>query len=319
MRLARSTGRRGPNVRFPSGRQLIQFLRLSRPHFLVGGFLLYGLGAAIASYLKYGVNIQLYVLGQAMITSTQLMTHYFNEYYDLKADRFNTNRTILSGGSGALGEDGLPPQAALYAGFAAVTINATLAGVLLVSGRAPLISWLLLAMGILGSYFYSVPPVRLVSTGYGEFTAALVVSGLVPAFAFSLQTGSIQSQVILSTLPLVAVTFAMLLLFELPDYPSDLKAGKSTLMVRVGWRNGMWLHDAALVLAFASLGVGYLLGLPYKVAVGPMIAFPLAVAQIWTLWRIRGGAPPRWTMLTISGLVILGLMAYLELAGYLLT
>jgi len=306
-------------VRFPSGRQLVQFLRLSRPHFLLGGFLLFGLGTAIASYLKYAIDIQLYVLGQAMITSTQLMAHYFNEYYDLKADRLNNNRTILSGGSGALGEDGLPPQTALYAGFAAITMIATLAGVLLVSGRPPLISWLLLVMGILGSYFYSVPPVRLVSSGYGEFTSALVVSGLVPAYAFSLQTGTIHPQVILSSLPLVAVTFAMLLLFDLPDYASDLKADKMTLMVRIGWRNGMRLHDAALVLAFASLGVGYLLGLPYKVAVGPMIALPLAVAQIWILWRIRGGAPPRWTMLAISELVILGLMTYLELAGYLLS
>lgn len=268
--------------------------------------------------MRFDIDVRLYLLGQVTITAAHLMNHFLNEYHDFEQDSLNTSRTLMSGGSGALGDEGLDPKVALYGSFAAMTILAISTGALLLTGRASLVSLLILLAIVLGAYFYNVPPIRLVSSGYGEFIASLIVSGLVPAFAFALQTGNLDLQILLATFPLVAANYAMMLIVELPDYATDLKVGKANVMVRLGWRHGMWLHDAALTLAFVSLGVGYVLGLPYKVAVGPMIALPLAVAQIFTLWRIRGGAPPRWTMLTISAVVILGLMAYLELAGYLL-
>jgi 1,4-dihydroxy-2-naphthoate octaprenyltransferase len=305
-------------VRFPSRREIWLFIRLTRPHFLVGSLLTFGLGASIASYLGHPISTKLYLLGQAAITAAHLMNHFLNEFHDFNEDQLNLNRTILSGGSGALGEGGFPPKVALYASFVSMTILASVVGALLLTGQVSVVSWLILIMIVLGAYFYNVPPVRLVSSGYGEFIAALIVCGLVPAFSFSLQAGSVHLQVLLATFPLVSANYAMLLTVELPDYATDLKVGKSNIMVRLGWRKGMWLHDAALLLAFLGLGMGYMLGLPYKVAVGPLIALPLAVAQVWTLWRIRSGSPPRWTILTASALVILGLMIYLELAGYLL-
>jgi 1,4-dihydroxy-2-naphthoate octaprenyltransferase len=306
-------------MHLPSRRELWLFLRLTRPHFLAGSLLSFGLGAALASYLKHPVDIGLYLLGQAAVTAAHIMNHFLNEYHDFEEDRLNDNRTPMSGGSGTLGEGGLDPKVALYSSFGAMTILATVAGVLLLSGRVSIVAWLLLFLIATGAYFYNVPPVRLAASGYGEFSAALIVSGLVPAFSYALQAGDLDLQVLLATFPLVAATFALLMIVELPDYATDLKVGKENLMVRLGWRNGMWLHDAALALAFVGLGVGYFSGLPYKVAVGPLIALPLAVAQIWTLWRIRNGAPTRWTMLTVSAVVLLGLMTYLELAGYLLS
>jgi len=314
-----SAGRLAISVPIPSRRRIWLFIRLTRPHFLAGSFLTFGLGAAIASYLSYPVSLKLYLLGQTAITSAHLMNHFLNEYHDFQEDRLNPSRTPMSGGSGALGPEGLEPKVALYGSFAAMTVLACATGGLLLTGRTSIASLLILAAIVLGAYFYNVPPIRLVSSGYGEFIAALIVSGLVPAFSFALQTGQIHTQVLLATIPLVAANFAMMLIVELPDYATDELVGKANVMVRLGWRNGMWLHDAALTLAFVSLGLGYLLGLPYKVAVGPLIALPLGVAQIFTLWRIRGGTPPRWTMLSISAVVVLGVMVYLELAGYLLS
>ncbi len=306
-------------MRLPTLREIGLFIRLSRLHFVVGSLLLYGLGAALAAYRGARIDTGLYLLGQAIVLSLQLMNHYFNEYFDVEVDRINPRRTWLSGGSGALAEGGLPPKVAMYAGFTALTIAAMLSGLLLVTGRAGLASWLFLLLIFAGAYFYNVPPVRLVGSGFGELTAALVVSGFVPALAFTLQLGTPDRLLLLSTLPLVAANFAMLLMVELPDYASNSAADKQNLMVRLGWLRGMRVHDAALALAFMILGAGYFLGLPYRVAVGPLLALPLGVAQVWTLWRIRGGAPPRWSLLTANAVVILGLMAYLELVGYLLT
>lgn len=274
----------------------------------------------MADYLGASIRLSTYLMGQAIVTSLQLMTHYLNEYYDVEGDVANPHRTWFSGGSGALGgEDGLPTRFALQAGFVAMIIGALLAGFMIATGMMSLAPIFILLLGSTGSLLYSVPPVRLVSSGYGEFTTAVVVAGLVPAFAFSLQTGDVDIRLVLTTFPLVAVTFAMLLVFELPDYGTDVAVGKQTLMVRIGWRRAMWMHDIALGLAFLEFGLAYVMGVPWRVVVGSLIALPLAAVQVYTLWRIRRGYPPKWRILTASAIGVLGLLAYLELAGFLLS
>ncbi len=303
----------------PTGKQLLLFIRLTRPHFLLGGFLLYGLGAAIANYLGRPITAGLYVLGQALVTSIQLMTHYLNEYFDAATDQANPHRTPLSGGSGALGPEGLPRKVALYAGVICLALTATLASAALVNNALPDLAWLVLLLGFVGAYAYSAPPFRLVSSGYGEIAAALVVAGLLPSFGFVLQTGEIHRLLLMSTTPLIALAFAMLLVFELPDYATDMKYAKRTLMVRLGWRTSMRAHDLAIAFALLSLVIGFINGLPPRVALGALIAAPLGLAQIWQMRRIRQGFQPRWATLTVSALALFVVTAYLELAGYLLS
>ena len=303
----------------PTSRQSLLFLKLSRPHFLLGGFLLYGLGASIASYLGRPIDLGLYALGQALVTAVQLMTHYLNEYFDSPADRDNSNRTPLSGGSGALEPDGLPRKVALYAGILSLALAATIGSAALVSGAMPALAWIILILIFLGAYFYSAPPLRLVSSGYGEIAASVIVAGLLPSFGYAVQTGETHRLLLMSTTPLMALCFAMLLVFELPDYATDVKHAKRTFMVRLGWQAAMRAHDLAVVFALLSLAVAYLNGLPPRVALGALIATPLGLAQVWQMRRIRLGFPPRWTTLTASALALFALTAYLELAGYLLS
>jgi 1,4-dihydroxy-2-naphthoate octaprenyltransferase len=293
------------------------FLRLSRPFFLLGGFLLYGLGAAIALYLGRRIDVGLYLMGQGLITSIQLMTHYLNEYYDFGADRSNPERTFFTGGSGALGEGGLPRRAALYAAVGCMVVAAGLARLLIARGGISAVAWLILMAIALAAFFYSVPPIRLLGTGFGELTTSLLVGGLLPTFAFALQAGEMHRLLLMATVPLASLHFAMLMVFELPDWPVDLRAGKRTLVVRVGWAGGMRLHNAALLLAYGSLGVAVLSGMPPRVALGALLALPLALIQAWQLHRIRAGAAPRWASLELSAVALFALTAYLELAGFL--
>jgi 1,4-dihydroxy-2-naphthoate octaprenyltransferase len=302
-----------------SWKHLVGLVRLSRPHFLLGGFLLFGLGASIANYLGHPIRISLYLIGQLLVTSIQLTTQYLNEYFDGPADAHNANRTLMSGGSGMLGENGLPRSVPLYAAVVTLTITATGCSLLLLQGSAPLLAWLLLALGFLGAFLYNAPPARLIESGYGELIASVVVAGILPAFSFALQTGELHRLLIMSTAPLIAFHFAMVLIFELPDYATDVKFEKRTLMVRLGWKNGMRMHDLAIAFAVLALILAYLNGLPQRVALGALIALPLAIAQIWQLGRIRQGYPPRWQLLTLSATGLFALTAYLEMVGYILS
>ncbi|MFQ5942013.1 MAG: prenyltransferase [Anaerolineales bacterium] len=295
------------------------FLQLSRPLFLLGGVLLYALGAVIAAYLGRPIDPSLYLIGQAIVTLLQLMGHYLNEYFDSDADRENDSRTRLTGGSGALGPEGLPRSVALYAAIISLALATTVSTAALVTRAFPPLAWPILLLGFFGSFYYSTPPLRLVTTGYGELVVALVVAGLTPAFAYALQTGELHRLLLMSNTPLIALCFAMIIVFELPDYANDVKYGKRNLMVRLGWSAAMRAHDVAIVFALLSFAIAFSLGLPSRVGLSALIVVPLAAAQMWQLNRIRQGYPPRWNILTFSALAVFAIAAYLELVGYLLT
>ena len=300
----------------PSWRQFRLFLRLSRPWFLLGAVLLYGLGLALAHYLGERIQVPLALEGLALVLALQLVVHYLNEYYDAEADAANPNRTPFNGGSGAIGKDRLARATALQAAFVSLAFVALLSTAMLVRGETPALAWAVFAMMLLGSYFYSAPPLRLVSSGYGEFIAALIVSALVPSLAYTIQTGAMHRLLFLATAPLVLFNFAMIMAFEVPDYGTDLNYGKRTLMVRLGWETGMRLHDAAIITAVVALLAGALLGLPSRVTVGLLIVLPLAAAQAWQMGRLRRGAKPNWTMLTGGAVALYVLGAYLTFAGF---
>lgn len=292
-------------------------LHLGRPHFLLGGFLLFGLGAAIATYLGKPIDWSLYLLGQLLVTSIQLMAQAMNSFFDGTREQRITFRSLFSGDRKALEPEHLPYTAAWITAIVALTISATIIAVLLVVKNVSLVTWALVLMGFLTAFFYSTPPVRLVTSGYGEILATIVVASFVPTFSFTLQTGELHRLLLMSTIPLAALLFAAFIAFEFPDYAADVNRERRTLMVRLGWENAMKLHDLALLFAIATFLGAYVIGLPDRVALGALISFPLALAQIWQLYRIKAGLPPRWPTFTISALILFAMTAYLELMGYL--
>lgn len=298
---------------------LANFIRLSQPHFLLGGILLFALGATVARYLGVPITLKHYLLGQGFVTFIQLMAHYLNEYFDGPADSTNENRTPFDAGSGALGPDGLPRSIAFYGAISSLTLAGTIAGVMLLVGDIPLLTWLFGLLGFLGAYSYSAKPFRLSESGYGELTTSLVVAGFVPSFSFSLFSGGLHRFILMTTVPLIALHFAMMLIFELADYASDLKYGKQSLMIRLGWEAGMRLHDYAVFFGVLSFTIAYLNGLPGRVALGGLIVLPLALAQIWQMSRIRRGYPPNWRVLTLGAILLFGLSAYFIGLGFILS
>src|SRR5512138_2467932 len=92
------------------------FIRLTRPLFLGGALLLYLLGAALAWSQGAAVDGVRLLVGQLLVTSIQLATHYSNEYYDYEVDAaIGAARTPFSGGSGILASGQLDRTVALQA------------------------------------------------------------------------------------------------------------------------------------------------------------------------------------------------------------
>ena len=299
-------------------KDLLHLGRVSRPLYLIGGAMLYGLGVAIASYLGKPLSIPRYFLGQGLLTFLQLTAVLLEAYHE---DRPQEPREE---DSTTAPDDLLIPgersqRLALYTAIVCIVLAGTLASVTLAHGGIPIVSWLILALCLLGALFYGAPPLNLKTSGYGEVTASLLLTMFVPALGFSLQTGTLHRLLPMTTTPLLALHFALMIALQVPAYASDMKYNRRRLMVRLGWASAMWLHDIAIALAVLSTAIAFLYGLPPRVAAGALIALPLAVAQIWQMDRLRRGFPARWRPLTVGAMGLFGLMTYLLLIGYMLS
>jgi 1,4-dihydroxy-2-naphthoate octaprenyltransferase len=286
-------------------------IRLSRPLFLLGGVLVFALGVGIARYLGTPINWGMYFLGQFWVTTLQLAGQYLNEYFDAPQDVQNTNRTPFTGGSGALGPDGLPRRTALIAAAGCLAVTASLTVLLLSQASLSPTTVLIMVLGFSGAILYSVPPVRLSTTGYGELTTSFLVANLVPAFAFLLQSGELHRLLAMATFPLTLLHLAMMLAFEFPDYATDLRLGKRTLLVRMGWQRAVVLNNILILGAYLTLGLAVVSGLPFYIALPSLITLPLGLLQIWQMRRIAEGARPNWTALTLTAIALFSIMAYL--------
>lgn len=286
-------------------------ITLSRPFFLIGGLLVYALGAGIARYLGTPIDWGLYFLGQAYVTTMQLSAHFLNEYFDSPADIENPNRTPFSGGSGAVGEGKLSRETVMWAALTTLTILASLTVVIISIGPLSPLLVTIVVLAFLGSFFYSAPPIKLAYSGYGELTTSFLVANLVPIFAFVLQFGNLHRLLAMTTFPLTALHLAMMIVFEFPDYLNDLKYDKLTLLARIGWERGMVLHNILILTAFLLLGIAATFGLPLAIVLPALFPLTLGLLQIWQMRRIAGGARPNWTTMGFTAVILFGSVVYL--------
>jgi 1,4-dihydroxy-2-naphthoate octaprenyltransferase len=254
----------------------LAFVKLSRPHFLLGGALLFALGSVAAGDIAWSD----YALGQTMVSCIQITAHFVNEYADREVDRAIDRRTMFSGGSGVLVSGDLGPEVALRAAWASSTIGLILAAVVAVG--SPLAA----GVGVIAltvSWAYSMPPIRLLATGWGELATSLVVVVAVPVIGWAVQDGPSSVGLWWAVSILLPVHMAMMLAFELPDLASDAATGKRVLGVRLGEARTGRLIAAMLVLAaaIAVIGVaanGIVAGALWAVAAALVPALILLVA-----------------------------------------
>ena len=294
-------------------RRLMAFVRLGRPQFLVGGFVLYGLGGALAVAGGAAFDSWRYAWGQLVVTATQLMTHYANDYFDLEADRANRTPTRWSGGSRILPDGALAPEVALRASRVLLVIAAGAASVM---ARRVGLGPLLLSAAMIGlAWGYSAPPLRLCARGLGELTTALVVTLLVPLFGYDLQAGALAGPIFFAAALPCALQFAMLLAIEFPDAAGDAAVGKRTLVVRLGALPAARLYAATTLAAFGALPLLARAGLPARVAAAPLLLAPIAIWQSVRVARGAYGDSARWGSVAFWAVALLIASSGVELAA----
>lgn len=285
--------------------RFIAWIKLGRFLFLGGGFVFFALGASIAHYQGQTIDWMLYFIGQLTVTTTQLMVHYSNDYFDYHADLANKTATRWSGGSRILPSGQLLPRVALYTALTLALVAVSLIILLITQYNIHSITILLLVTALVLSWGYSAPPMRLHSRGLGEIAASFVVPVLTPFVSYSLQTGNLDVIIALAIVPLALLQFNMLLTVHLPDMEGDSAVNKRTLVVILGRRHTIWLYQAILIGAYLLAPLLILAGLPVQIGLGVVLPIPLA---LWLFWRMKlghGSNPEHWERLAFWSIGLL--------------
>ena len=279
-------------------------IKSARPWSLLTALLAYAMGLGVAVYLGEPLNGAAVVLGAGCVLLLLVAAYYLHIYFSWFQPGFKLE-----------GEEKLPPVLSrnlfLNTAVACLAGGAVLSTYIYLRTQGGAALWLLLGSGLILAVFYGVPPLRLVYSGYGELVEAVLVCNLPPSLAFLLQSGDIHRFIAMLSLPVTFLYLAMLLALLLPGYASDLKYGRKTLMVRMGWQTAMNLHNVLILCAYALLAGALIMGLPFNLAIPAIATLLLAVFQIWQVYQIAQGAKPHWRWLTLIARALPVLMIYL--------
>jgi 1,4-dihydroxy-2-naphthoate octaprenyltransferase len=287
-------------------------VRYARPAMLVAGVLFYLLGAGMARYLGHPILWARFWVGLAAVILLQLTSYFLKAYYDM-VDATSPLRRMQKDeeDEDQKAASKLPQQGVLMVGTTSMTAGAVLAVLMFTMGAVNLTLFLFLGIAFLLSFFYAVPPLRLVYSGYGELVESIVMANLFPALAFILQTGELHRYLAMLTFPLLAFFLAVRLVLSLEKYAQYLKYGYKTMMVVLGWQRGMRIHNLLIPAGYLLIAMAFTLGLPWSLTWPALLTVPIGLFEIIQINQISNGAPPNWRLLNLTAVALIGMAVYL--------
>ena len=245
-----------------------RFFLATRLPFLTATFVPILLGLAAAGYdRRFSVGLALLTLMGGV--AVHLGLNVANDIFDTLsgADDANFTPTQFSGGSRVL-QYGLVSLRQMVAIAAVCYAIAILIGLVLVVMVGPGLLWLGVA-GVLISYFYTAPPLRLVHRGLGELCVALGFGPIMTLGAYFVQTGHYAVRPVILSIPVALLVMLILYANEIPDRAADGKAGKRTLVVRMPRVAVLRGYVAGVAAAYLVIIFGVVLGvLPWPALLG---------------------------------------------------
>jgi 1,4-dihydroxy-2-naphthoate octaprenyltransferase len=176
-----------------------------------------------------------------------------------------------------------------YLGIGLLAV-AAIAGLILLLSKGPMI--LLFGFcGVVLASLYSLGPLRLSAIGLGE-AAVAVAFGILPVTGSAwLQSGVINADVLLFSLPISAWVTAIILINEVPDIGADCATGKRTLPVRLDLVGTANLYIGVQGFAVAAVALLTIMGL--LPLASPLLPIGLLLLAVRAAAAIKRGVEDR--------------------------
>jgi 1,4-dihydroxy-2-naphthoate octaprenyltransferase len=206
---------------------LFNLIPLMRPHFIIAGLILYIFGVLYAVLTGAEISLPRAIFGYLVLLPAHLSVHFSNDYFDVDVDHAGSP-TLFTGGSGVLVKyPELRPLARIIA-LSLMPCSLILGLIfMIVYDYSPWFMLFVLAGNLIG-WFYSAPPVRLVSRGLGELALTSTVGFLIPGMGYLATKGRFDAAALLFLLPLICFGFMFTFNVEIPDIEDDRRGNKRT-------------------------------------------------------------------------------------------
>jgi 1,4-dihydroxy-2-naphthoate octaprenyltransferase len=217
----------------------------------------------------------MFVLVYAVVFLGDLSTHFSNDYFDVEVDKHIDRRKFFAGSTILVSNPHLRSLSKSISVALLLSSNLLAVGLVLFVG-APIEVFVVILGASLAGWFYSAPPLRLISRGLGELTVAGVTGFAIPGLGYLAMRGRFDPLFFCFAVPFVMYGFMLSLSLGAPDVEVDRKGGKRTLTVRKGQRDVFLLILGLAVLATSSFFVYRWLVASTDVDLGVVTLFSMA-------------------------------------------
>ena len=257
----------------------------TRPKFFPASVLPVLAGTAWGSVVAGQLDVVVFLLALFATMCVHAGANVLNDVGDDDSgtDRNNADRIYPYTGGSRFIQSGIMSSSGMARHGIGLLVAASLAGAALLYLKGPMIA-VFGGIGVLLAVLYSLGPLRLSALGLGETAVGFAFGVLPVAGAAWLQSGAIDAELVLFSLPISIWVAAILLINEVPDIDADGGAGKRTLPVRIGLGPTAAVYWLIQIVAVGVIGwltfVGALPMLSPLVPVGLLIPATMAAGSI---------------------------------------
>ncbi|HVW70625.1 MAG TPA: 1,4-dihydroxy-2-naphthoate octaprenyltransferase [Steroidobacteraceae bacterium] len=217
------------------GARLKRLFSATRPAFFPASVAPVIVGSAWGYHEARQFDWLAFLLGLAATVCVHFASNVLNDVSDDASgtDRINEDRIYPYTGGSRFIQNGVLSSREMTVWGITLLVAAALLGLALIEIRGPYV----LVFGVIGvalGVLYSLPAVQLSARGVGEAAIAGAFGVLPVCGAAWLQSGRVDWASLLISVPVSMWVAAILLMNEVPDRDADAKAGKRTLVVRLG-------------------------------------------------------------------------------------
>ena len=201
-----------------------------------------------------------------------------NDYYDHKSGTDDTNVDFVrpfTGGSRMIQRGWMSPREVFAEAIVFFVLGGGI-GVYLAYTRG--IEVLILGViGVGSGFFYTAPPFRFVSRGYGEVFIGLNFGVLMTLGAYFVQTQVLAWEAVFPSIPIAILITAVLYINEFPDHDADRDAGKRTIVVRLGRQRAAKGYVVLMATVYLSILMPIIFNLTNWYTILGLATLPIAV------------------------------------------
>ena len=225
--------------------KLKEFFLCTRPHSYPASVapVLVGTTYALGYEIKFSIlKFILFLLACLLI---QAATNLFNEYYDYK---HGLDKVDSEGISGSIVKGNLIPKEVMN-GALVIYALAFVLGIILTF----MTSIYVLLVGLVcmfAGYFYTGGKYPIAYSPFGEVVSGFFMGTIIIALSFYFQTGYVNTDIVVVSLPLFIMIGAILLANNIRDLDNDKESGRKTYAILVGRNNAIKTLASGFVVVY---------------------------------------------------------------------